>query len=136
MPVETLTKTPAIREPDRRPLWQALTRGAACRCPNCGKGQLFQGLLKVRPACGKCGEELIHHRADDFPPYVTMVLVGHVIVFAMLHLEMTVGPDPLIYLWFVPAAVVLALALLRPVKGAIVALQWALRMHGFGDDPD
>ena len=37
---------------------------------------------------------------------------------------------------WLPLALVLSLALLQPVKGAIVGLQWALRMHGFGELPD
>jgi len=32
--------------------------------------------------------------------------------------------------------VMLALALMQPVKGAVVAYQWARRMHGFGGDDE
>jgi uncharacterized protein (DUF983 family) len=28
-------------------------------------------------------------------------------------------------------AVIMALALMRPIKGMVVGIQWALRMHGF-----
>ena len=48
-----------------RPLMQAARRGFAKKCPACGKGELFEGFLKVRPVCESCGEELHHHRADD-----------------------------------------------------------------------
>ena len=121
----------------RRAIWPAMLRGAACRCPNCGRGALFAGFLKVAASCSHCGEAFFHHRADDFPPYVTMVIVGHVVVFAMLELEMTLAPEPMVMMAiFVPMALLLGVAFLRPVKGAIVSLQWALRMHGFGGDED
>jgi uncharacterized protein (DUF983 family) len=125
----------ATRPEVARPVWQSIRRGIFCRCPNCGRGALFTGFLKVNRICGTCGEELFHHRADDFPPYLTMVIAGHIAVFAMLDLEIRFAPDPLtMAAIFVPGAVALCLLLLRPVKGGIVGLQWSLRMHGFGGE--
>ena len=37
---------------------------------------------------------------------------------------------------WVPLTIGLPLGLLRPVKGAVVGLQWALYMHGFGGEAD
>jgi uncharacterized protein (DUF983 family) len=121
---------------DVRAVWPAIKKGLRTRCPKCGTGSLFNGFLKVNDTCGHCGEELHHHRADDFPPYVTMVIVGHIIVFAMLHMEMAYEVQPMVYLWtMVPAAIILSTLMMRPVKGAIVGLQWANRMHGFAKEP-
>src|SRR5690606_187072 len=71
-----------------RSLALALRRGALCRCPACGRGRLFPRYLKVVPACPRCGEDLSHHRADDAPPYFTILIVGHVIVSLVLGVEM------------------------------------------------
>jgi uncharacterized protein (DUF983 family) len=89
----------------------------------------------VADACPTCDEELHHHRADDAPPYFTIVIVGHIVVSLVLLVEMTYRPPLWVHamLWL-PLTVALALLLLPPIKGALVGLQWALRMHGF--DPD
>ena len=82
--------------------------------------------------CPNCGEELFHHRADDFPPYIAIFIVGHVLVGAMLHMEMTQAASPMTYLLtLLPAAVILPLIMLPSIKGAVVGLQWAAGMHGF-----
>jgi uncharacterized protein (DUF983 family) len=116
-----------------RQIWTAIRRGFLGRCPNCGEGRLFARYLKVVDACPHCGETLSLHRADDLPAYLVILIVGHVVVGAMLAFE-TFGDAPIwmqMLIW--PAiTLILALLLLQPTKGAVVALQWALRMHGFG----
>jgi uncharacterized protein (DUF983 family) len=111
---------------------QAMRRGWQNRCPNCGQGRMFRAFLKVADACPACGEELHHHRADDFPAYVVILLVGHIVVPLVLMVETNFSPPYWLHMVLWPAAVlVLGLALLQPVKGAIVGMQWALGMHGF-----
>src|SRR5215468_4964143 len=122
MPVELGEERP------RRDVWRAMLDGFRCRCPACGKGALFGRYLKVQDACPGCGEALHHHRADDAPPYFTILIVGHLIVGAILPVERAFMPP----LW-VHAALWMSLALLPRIKGCIVGLQWALYMHGFGD---
>lgn len=118
---------------DERSLPQAMWRGALCRCPHCGQGKMFRAYLKTVEQCDVCGEELSHHRADDFPPYIAITIVGHIIIFLMLHLDMTYHIQPITYVvTMVPLAIVLPLAMLPSIKGAIVGLQWANRMYGFG----
>jgi uncharacterized protein (DUF983 family) len=117
---------------DRRSVGQAMWKGAKLRCPHCGKGHLFRSYLKVADSCDVCGEELYHHRADDFPPYISIVLVGHVIIFTMLELMIHFEIQPWVYIvTMVPFALALTLVSLPLIKGAIVGLQWANRMHGF-----
>jgi len=118
-----------------RPVWQSIWRGAAQKCPACARGRLFARYLKVDDACVSCGEELHHHRADDAPPYFTIFIVGHLVVPPLMWVEKAVQPAIWLHmvLWL-PLAVALTLWLLPIVKGAIVGLQWANRMHGF--DPD
>ena len=115
-----------------RKLTRALGRGFRMKCPNCCIGSLFTSYLKVAPACSHCGEELHHHRADDAPPYFTILVVGHVIVPMVLALEMTYRPPLWVHaaLWL-PMTLIVAMAALPLIKGALVGLQWALYMHGF-----
>ena len=111
---------------------QAMWRGLHSACPQCGRGHLFRKFLKVADTCDVCGEELHHHRADDAPPYFTMFIVGHLVIPMVLVSERLWAP-PLAVHFVVWTLVTLGLtfALLPAVKGAIVGLQWALRMHGF-----
>jgi uncharacterized protein (DUF983 family) len=115
-----------------RPLSSTLKRGFRRRCPNCGKGAMLQGFLKVTPSCAVCGEDLYHQRADDGPAYLTVLIVGHVVAPLMLYVFVTYRPEPLhLALGLSAVAIALSLYLLPRLKGAIIALQWAKRMHGF-----
>lgn len=126
---------------EARPIARSLLRGALGRCPKCGEGRMFHAFLKVSDQCPHCGEDLHHHRADDAPPYLTMFIVGHVVVAILLWAEVTYTPPLWVHaMIFIPAALIMSLVLLPRIKGALVALQWALRMHGFdardeGPDP-
>jgi len=118
--------------PEQRSLGKAILNGLMCRCPNCGKGKVFGGYLKVNDACSNCGEKLSSARADDFPPYIAIFIVGHVLIGWMLHAEMSGPVDPMFYVWtMVPAAIILPVIMLPSIKGAVIGLQWANRMYGF-----
>jgi len=109
-----------------------LRRGLTGRCPHCGEGRLFRAFLKPKDDCDVCGEELHHHRADDFPAYLVIVIVGHLVVPLILHVEMAYEPAYWIHAaLFLPLTLALSLALIQPVKGAVIALQWHTGMHGF-----
>jgi uncharacterized protein (DUF983 family) len=128
---------PTFDAEDDRPVKPALLRGWRRRCPNCGGGPMFQGYLKVRDSCPVCGEALHHHRADDGPAYLTILIVGHLLAPALLIVFTKWRPDPLVLaVGFTIATVALSLYLLPRLKGALVALQWAKRMHGFGPATD
>lgn len=118
---------------EERSIAQAMWRGALCRCPHCGQGKMFRAYLKVADHCDVCGEEFSHHRADDFPPYIAIMIVGHLLVGVMLHMDMVWHVNPMTYmLSMIPAAIILPLIMLPSIKGSIVGLQWATRMYGFG----
>jgi uncharacterized protein (DUF983 family) len=116
-----------------RDAWRAMWRGFSQRCPNCGEGRLFRSFLKVVDRCSVCGEDLHHQRADDAPAYFTIVVVGHVVVGGVLWLERAYAPSSWVHamIWL-PLTLVSSLWLLPRVKGTLVGLQWAFRMHGFG----
>ncbi|TYB85050.1 DUF983 domain-containing protein [Oceaniovalibus sp. ACAM 378] len=122
----------AIDDTPGRALRPALFRGWRRRCPQCGSGPMLKGYLKVRDRCPVCSEAFHFHRADDGPAYLTILVVGHIMA-PMLHLTFTrLRPEPLIMATgFTIGAVVLSLYLLPRLKGALVAFQWARRMHGF-----
>jgi uncharacterized protein (DUF983 family) len=129
--------TMTMTDPDDRALKPALLRGWHRRCPNCGTGPMLRGYLTVRDTCPSCGEDLHHHRADDGPAYLTILIVGHLMAPILLFTFVKLRPEPMVLaLGFTVATVVLSLYLLPRLKGAFVAFQWAKRMHGFGAHPD
>lgn len=117
--------------PERPGLWQAIKRGWAQQCPRCGDAPAYRRFLKVVDTCDGCGEELSEYRADDAPPYFTILIVGHVVVPLMLMLEQTAHPPLWVHavLWGV-VSLGLTLWLLPRVKGAVLALMMHLRMKG------
>ncbi|MFC3677218.1 DUF983 domain-containing protein [Ferrovibrio xuzhouensis] len=122
---------------EERPLGEAMRRGWRGRCPQCGHGRMFRSYLKVNDNCPACGLQLSMHRADDAPPYFTILIVGHIIVPLMLVLEQEFHPAEWVHmvLWL-PLTLILSLTLLPRIKGTLIGLQWAKRMHGFGGHPD
>ncbi len=121
---------------DERPLGRAMLNGWRRCCPNCGSGPLLRGYLSVRETCSVCGEELFHQRADDGPAYLTILIVGHILAPALLFVYNVWQPEP----WtmatlFSVGTVALSLYLLPRLKGVMIGIQWAKRMHGFGSEP-
>lgn len=124
-------------ETDERDLAQALWRGARCRCPQCDTGKLFTRYLKVTPVCSACGTDYTPQRSDDLPAYLVLFIVGHIVVGGMMSAEMHYDWPVLWHMIVWPLlCIILTLALLPPVKGMVVAMQWALKMHGFSSFPD
>ena len=123
--------TPVSPNADR-PLGPALLRGLRALCPNCGRGRMLHSYIKVNDSCASCGQDLFHHRADDGPAYLTILLVGHIAVPLLLIVHEAFRPQPLVLFGiFATGTLVLSLGLLPRLKGAVVAFQWARRMHGF-----
>jgi len=137
--METLSAKPTVWSRDtaqleRRDVWTALKRGFRGRCPRCGEGKLFRAFLKTADLCSVCGEDFTPHRADDLPAYLVIVIVGHIVVPLALMIETNYSPPIALQLAiYLPLTLIAALVLLQPVKGAVVAAQWALRMHGFDE---
>jgi uncharacterized protein (DUF983 family) len=133
---KTWTRETGVTE--KRDVWTAIKRGLRGRCPRCGQGKLFRAFLKVDNKCPVCDLDFTPHRADDLPAYLVIVIVGHIVVPTALFIETDYSPPVWLQLAiYLPLTLVLSLALLQPVKGAVVGMQWALRMHGFDDNaPD
>ena len=111
------------------PMVKAIGRGLLGRCPACGKSHLFNGFLRVVTECQNCQAPLGLARADDAPPYFTILITGHVVVPLMFIVDR--WDQPPIWLMsaiFVPLTALLAVGLLRPIKGGTVGLMLNLNM--------
>ena len=114
-------------------LQQAAFRGGVRgMCPRCGEARLFRRWLKPVDRCPHCGQDWSLHSADDFPPYVSIFLTGHlmapVIILLILDGGLSMG---MVLALILPLAIGLMLGILQPAKGAIIALQWWLGMGQF-----
>jgi len=120
---------------EKRDVFAAMRRGFRGRCPRCGDGKLFRAFLKTADNCSVCGLDFTPHRADDLPAYLVIVIVGHIVVPTILWIETDYAPSvPLQLSIYLPLTLILSLLLLQPVKGPVVGVQWALRMHGFDEE--
>jgi uncharacterized protein (DUF983 family) len=117
---------------EERSLGRSISRGMRCRCPACGSGQLFRAWLKPVDECHACGEDLHHQRSDDLPPYISIMILGHVAVGGFMMTD-TVLQIPMWahFLIWIPITILVALLTIQPIKGGVIGLQWALKMHGF-----
>lgn len=120
MTVTNPSLAPAISRKD------AILRGARQRCPHCGLGKLYRRYLKPVAHCDACGASLGHIRADDFPPWITIILVGHLLMpFILLAQQIDIAATTQIAIW-VPVTFGLTLLLLPRCKGVAIAWMWAL----------
>ncbi|OAN57667.1 DUF983 domain-containing protein [Sphingobium sp. TCM1] len=116
-----------------RPIGPAIGRGLRGRCPACGQGRLFAHFLKAAPTCTACGLRLDLHQADDFPAYIVILLLGHLLVPLMIEVNSAFAiPMGWQVLIWPGLAILLAVAMIQPVKGGVIAFQWSRRMAGFG----
>lgn len=136
----TTTETQTVHygeQPEERPLGRSIMRGILNRCPACGTGRLFRAWLKPVDNCAACGEDISHQRSDDLPPYISIMILGHVAVGGFMMTDMVF----LVPMWvhfaiWVPITVLVALLTIQPIKGGVIGLQWAFKMHGFGDEKE
>ena len=110
--------------------WRA---GLLCRCPECGRGPLFEGFLSVREHCLVCGFPLAREDSGDGPAAFIILIVGAIVVGLVLVVEVRYAPPVWLHvvIWL-PLTVLLCLALMRPGKSLLIALQHRHRRHDFG----
>lgn len=109
-----------------RLLGLALRRGLAGKCPACGEAKLFARFLKPVPRCPACGEAWAERRADDFPAYLVILLLGHLLVPLVVEVNLFWAIPAGMQMIFWPAlAVLLALVMIQPAKGFVLGLLWA-----------
>jgi uncharacterized protein (DUF983 family) len=120
-----------------RPLWPAMLRGLNQRCPQCGRGKLFRRYLKVVDDCDSCGLHLGGFRADDGPAYLTILIVGHLIVAPLLFFPFIWEESPWLVLPATLIPITAATLLLLPrIKGAFLGVLWANGIKGDEHGPE
>jgi len=115
---------------DTYSLLAAIGRGFRRTCPHCAEGSVFSGYLKVSD-CTSCAAPTGSIRADDLPPYLTIFLVGHIVVPLLLYIEAVYRPELWIQMAVWPTVTLLLTLLFLPfMKGAAVGLMWYLSLNG------
>jgi uncharacterized protein (DUF983 family) len=111
------------------PLFRSIGRGLAHRCPACGKGRLYGRYLKVRPQCDVCEHPLQRYPADDGPAYLTILLVGHLIIAPLLFFPI-VWESPAQYSLpiILGSLTLVTLFALPRIKGGWIGLMYALQV--------
>lgn len=111
---------------NRYPLLSPALTGLTGRCPRCGEGRLFKGFITIADHCEVCGLDYKFADSGDGPAIFVMLIAGFIIVGAALWLEVSYEPPMWVYpLIFLPLTLVVCLGMLRPLKGVLVALQYA-----------
>jgi uncharacterized protein (DUF983 family) len=111
-----------------------LASGLRCRCPACGEGALFEGFLTVCPRCAVCGVDLSAQDSGDGPVAFIILIVGGIVVALALLTEVRYAPPVWLHLLlWLPLTMILVLALMRPFKAVLIALQYKHRRHDFGE---
>ena len=112
----------------------ALASGLRCRCPACGEGALFDGFLTVRSRCPVCGVDLSAQDSGDGPVAFIILIAGGIVVALALLTEVRYAPPVWLHLLlWLPLTMVLVLALMRPFKALLIALQYQHRRHDFNE---
>jgi uncharacterized protein (DUF983 family) len=111
----------------------AFSAGLKSRCPACGRAPLFEGFLTVRARCPACGTDLSAQDSGDGPVAFIVLIVGGIVVAFALLTEMRYQPPVWLHLLlWLPLTVILVLALMRPFKATLIALQYKHRRDDFG----
>ena len=99
--------------------------GLAGRCPRCGQGRLFDGFLTLKPRCEACELDYSFADSGDGPAFFIMSIVGILVVGLALAVEFAYEPPIWLHLVMWSAlTVALSLAMARPAKGLMIALQY------------
>jgi uncharacterized protein (DUF983 family) len=99
--------------------------GLRCACPRCGEGALYAGFLKVAANCESCGLDLDFAESGDGPAVFVIFAVAPIVIVLAFIVEALFHPAPWMHLvLWIPTIIVLSLALLRPFKATMIALQY------------
>jgi uncharacterized protein (DUF983 family) len=105
--------------------------GLRCRCPRCGSGPLYDGLLTVRERCGSCGLDLRAQDSGDGPAVFVILVLGIIVVGLALLVEVKFSPPLWVHALLWPGVILVgAIALLRVFKATLIALQFRHRASG------
>jgi uncharacterized protein (DUF983 family) len=119
-----------VSAPPAVPLWRA---ALLCRGPRCGQAPLFVGLLTVRDACPVCGLDLRQHDTGDGPAALVILVLGAIVLGLAVWVEAAFAPPLWVHALIWPVVILGgAIALMRPMKAALVAQQFRHRASEMG----
>lgn len=99
--------------------------GLACRCPRCGRGRLFRGILTLNETCPDCGADFKSADSGDGPAVFIILILGALVMPLVFWVEFSFEPPLWVHILIWPIVVGGgAIGLLRPMKGVLVALQF------------
>jgi uncharacterized protein (DUF983 family) len=95
------------------------------RCPRCGKGKLFGGIVSFAPACDRCGLDYSGFNVGDGAASFLILIVGAIVTGLAMWLELSRSPPWYVHvaLWL-PLTVILSLGLMRFAKALLLALEY------------
>lgn len=103
----------------------ALRAGLTCKCPRCGIGKLFDGYLAVAERCPRCNLDFSSVDSGDGPAVFVILILGILVAAAALLVEVAFQPPYWLHLLlWLPTILIGALAMLRPFKATLIALQF------------
>jgi len=98
--------------------------GLDCKCPRCGRGALYKTYLGLNERCEACGLDYAKADPGDGPAVFVSFIVGFIAVaIAFVARFVFYAPIALAFVIAGGAAIILILALLRPLKAILIALQ-------------
>lgn len=116
---------------DNYTVLSSIMRGLKRSCPHCGTGNIFKGYLKLSDHCSDCHAQTGEIRADDLPPYLTIFLVGHIVMPLLIYVEVAYQPEIWLQMTVWPViTLLLTLSFLPFIKGGAVGLMWHLKLKG------
>lgn len=105
-----------------------LRAGLTCKCPACGKGKFFNGFLDIVESCDVCGQDFSKVNSGDGPAVFIIFIVGFLVCGLAVLTELIFHPPYWLQLTiWLPTIFILCIALLRPCKAYMIALQFKHR---------
>jgi uncharacterized protein (DUF983 family) len=104
-----------------------------CRCPKCGKGKLFKGLLTLQTKCPICGLNFGGSDTGDAGAVGVIMVLGAIVIGAAFWVDFRFEPPLWVHAILWPTITIpLAVLITRPVKAALVAAQFRHRPTEMG----
>lgn len=108
-----------------------ITQSIACKCPKCGKGELFKpGFLNLNlnDTCSSCGLDLAKNDSADGPAVFLIFILGFLIVPLALLFDSLYEIPVWVHLFiWAPICLAIIFGLLKPIKALVLTLQWKHR---------
>ncbi|WP_316353719.1 DUF983 domain-containing protein [Candidatus Trichorickettsia mobilis] len=120
----------STNNPTSQNFWLIVGRALFGFCPSCGKGRLFTTYLKQVEHCMSCNECFGRIKADDGPAWLTIFMVGHILIPILLTVApRTTWPEWVSMIVWPGLALILAIIILPRAKGLFIAIIWRTNIN-------